>query len=198
MDIPTFLTHLRTHGELCTVPNISDKTAQFLKDIIRISGVKNLLEIGTANGYSTINLAEAIRENNGYILTIDHSLPSYNQAVANIKMVGMDDIVTLVFANAIEYIPMITDTTFDMLFIDGHKRRTIEFFRRAYPLLRDGGVVIIDDVIKFAHKMSNFYEFLEENNVDYSVLKIDEDDGVIMIVKIGKNKNIPLSIGGEG
>jgi len=190
MDIPTFLAHLRTHGELCTVPNISDKTAQFLGDIVRISGTKHLLEIGTANGYSTISLAQAIRENGGKILTIDHSLPSYNQAVANIKMVGMDDIVTLVFANAIEYIPTITDTTFDMLFIDGHKRRTIEFFRLAYPLLRDGGVVIIDDVIKFAHKMSNFYEFLEENDVDYSVLKIDEDDGVIMIVKTGKNKTI--------
>jgi|GEM_PF-6384002 len=46
--------------------------------------------------------------------------------------------------------------------------------------------------------MSNFYEFLQENNVDYSVLKIDEDDGVIMIVKTGKNKNIPLSTSGEG
>lgn len=104
----------------------------------------------------------------------------------------MDDIVTLVFANAIEYIPTISDMIFDMLFIDGHKRRTIEFFQSAYPLLRDGGVVIIDDVIKFAYKMSNFYEFLEQNQVEYSILKIDEDDGVIMIVKTEKNKNISL------
>ncbi len=47
--------------------------------------------------------------------------------------------------------------------------------------------MIIDDVIKFAHKMSNFYEFLAEQHIEYSVLKIDEDDGVIMIVKTPKN-----------
>lgn len=183
MDIQKFLTELRKHGLENTVPNISDENAQFLKDMIHIGGVKNLLEIGTANGYSTIHLSMALRENGGKITSIDYSLPSYNEAVENIKAVGMDDIATLIFGNALVELPKLPEKSFDMIFIDGQKKRTIDFFRLSYPLLRDGGFFIIDDVIKFSEKMSSFYEFLAQEKIAHSILKIDADDGVMLIVK---------------
>lgn len=42
---------------------------------------------------------------------------------------------------------------------------------------------MIDDVIKFRHKMENLYEYLGENNIVYEILQIDEDDGIMMIQK---------------
>lgn len=186
MDIESFLIGLRKHGRENTIPNISDANAQFLKDMVRIGKVKNVLEIGTANGYSTIHLSMALRENNGKLTSIDYSLPSYEEAVENIKQTGMDDIATLIFGNALVELPKLPKESFDMIFIDGQKKRTIDFFQLSYPLLRDGGFFIIDDVIKFAEKMSSFYEFLREKQIAHSILKIDEDDGVMMIVKSGK------------
>lgn len=183
MDIQQFLIELREHGLRNTIPNISDKNARFLQDMVHIGRVKNLLEIGTANGYSTIQLGLALRKNGGRLTSIDYSLPSYNEAVENIKKIGMDDIATLIFGNALEELPKLPEASFDMIFIDGQKKRTLDFFQLSYPLLRDGGFFIIDDVIKFSEKMSSFYAFLEEQKIPHSILKIDEDDGVMMIVK---------------
>lgn len=182
-DITNFLLELRKHGLANTIPNISDENAQFLKDMIHIGGVKNLLEIGTANGYSTIHLCLALRKNGGKITSIDYSLPSYNEAVENIKQTGMDDIATLIFGNALIELPKLPVASFDMIFIDGQKKRTLDFFQLSYLLLKDGGVFIIDDVIKFAEKMSSFYEFLAEQKIAHTILKIDADDGVMLIVK---------------
>jgi predicted O-methyltransferase YrrM len=183
MDIQKFLLDLRAHGLANTIPNISDENARFLQDMIHIGGVKKLLEIGTANGYSTIQLCLALRKTGGNLTSIDYSLPSYNEAVENIKKTGMSDIATLIFGNALVELPKLPEESFDMIFIDGQKKRTIDFFQLSYPLLKEGGFFIIDDVIKFSTKMSNFYEFLEQEKIAHSILKIDEDDGVMLIVK---------------
>ena len=183
MDISQFLTELRKHGLANTIPNISDKNAQFLKDMIHIWRVQTLLEIGTANGYSTIHLWLALRANGGHVTSIDYSLPSYNEAVENIKKVEMEDIVTLIFGNALIELPKLPQESFDMIFIDGQKKRTIDFFELSYPLLKSGGFFVIDDVIKFSEKMSSFYEFLAEKKIPHTILWIDEDDGVMLIVK---------------
>ncbi len=183
MDIQQFLIQLREHGVKNTIPNITDKNAQFLGDMIRIGNVQNLLEIGTANGYSTIHLCLALRENGGKLTSIDYSLPSYNEAVENIKEAQVDDIATLIFGNALVELPKFREKSFDMIFIDGQKKRTLDFFELSYPLLKDGGFFIIDDVIKFSEKMSSFYAYLNEKKIPHSILKIDEDDGVMMIVK---------------
>lgn len=185
MDIEQFLSDLRKHGIENTIPNISDENARFLQDMVHIGGVRNLLEIGTANGYSTIQLGLALRKNGGKLTSIDYSLPSYDEAMENIKTVAMEDIVTLIFGNALVELPKLPKESFDMIFIDGQKKRTIDFFQLSYPLLRDGGFFIIDDVIKFKEKMSNFYEFLEQEKIPHSILKIDADDGVMLIVKNG-------------
>lgn len=183
MDITNFLEQLRSHGLANTIPNISDKGAQFIKDMIHIGKVKNLLEIGTANGYSTIQIGLALRGTDGHITSIDYSLPSYNEAVENIEKAGMNDIATLIFGNALEELPKLEKESYDMIFIDGQKKRTIDFFRLSFPLLKNGGFFIIDDVIKFSGKMSSFYEFLKQQKIPHSILWIDEDDGVMLIVK---------------
>jgi predicted O-methyltransferase YrrM len=183
MDITQFLEELRHHGIEDNIPNITDKNAQFIKDMIRIGRVKNLLEIGTANGYSTIHIGLALRETGGKLTSIDYSLPSYNEAVENIAKTWLDDIATLIFANALDELPKLESESYDMVFIDGQKKRTLDFFRLAYPLLKTGGFFIIDDVIKFSEKMSSFYEFIEQQTIPHSILWIDEDDGVMLIVK---------------
>ena len=112
----------------------------------------------------------ALRENGGKMTSIDYSLPSYNEAVENIKAVGMDDIATLIFGNALVELPKLPKESFDMIFIDGQKKRTIDFFQLSYPLLKEGGFFIIDDVIKFSEKMSSFYEFLAQEKITHSIL----------------------------
>jgi len=65
-----------------------------------------------------------------------------------------------------------------MVFIDGQKKRTLDFFELSYPLLKNGGFFIIDDVIKFSEKMSSFYEFLAEQKIAHTILQIDADEAL--------------------
>jgi hypothetical protein len=62
-------------------------------------------------------------------------------------------------------------------------RRSKDFLELSLPKLKNWWVIIIDDVIKFRHKMIWLWEYLEEKKINFNVLPIDEDDGVMMIVK---------------
>jgi len=57
MDREEFLRELKIYGEENDIPNISRENAKFLRELIRKNNTQSLLEIGSANGYSTINFA---------------------------------------------------------------------------------------------------------------------------------------------
>ena len=57
-----FLKELKIYGEKNNIPNISEKNAEYLKEIIRTRNIKNILEIGTANGYSSIQFASILSQ----------------------------------------------------------------------------------------------------------------------------------------
>ena len=104
------------------------------------------------------------------------------EAIENIRQVGLDTITTLILGNALDEIPKLNES-FDFVFIDGMKRRTVDFLSLVWDKVESWGVIIIDDVIKFRDKMVWLYEYLEANNIAFNTIPIDEDDGVIMIIK---------------
>lgn len=118
----------------------------------------------------------------GVIETIDFSEKSFKDAKKNIETVDLQEIIKQYFGNALEILPNL-EKTYDFIFIDGMKRRTKDFFELSYPLLSNGGIMIIDDVILFREKMENLYRFLQQENIIYNVIPIDVNDGVIMIIK---------------
>lgn len=62
MDREEFLKDLKTYGLKNNIPNISLENAQFLREILKKKQVKNILEIGSANGYSTIHFASELEK----------------------------------------------------------------------------------------------------------------------------------------
>lgn len=87
MDRNTFLRNLKKHGIENDIPNISEKNAYFLRTMLEKNQVKNMLEIGTANGYSTIQFADILEKNTGHITTIEFSENSYQKAKENFESV---------------------------------------------------------------------------------------------------------------
>jgi predicted O-methyltransferase YrrM len=82
-----FLKELKTKGEAEDIPNISLVNALFLRKLLRDTSGKNMLEIGTANGYSTIHFADELEKIGGHITTIEFSENSYHKAMENFKEV---------------------------------------------------------------------------------------------------------------
>ena len=95
----------------------------------------------------------------------------------------MQDKINQIWWNALDEIPKLPDDFFDFIFIDGMKKRSVDFLKLSLPKLKKWWFIVIDDVIKFKEKMVWLYPFLEENNIVYNVIPIDLDDGILMIVK---------------
>ena len=101
----------------------------------------------------------------------------------NIKNVNLDNTIDLILWNALDEIPKLKNNFFDFIFIDWMMRRTKDFLELSWPKIKTWWIIIIDDVIKFKDKIVWFYEYLEENNINYNVLPIDIDDWIMMIIK---------------
>jgi predicted O-methyltransferase YrrM len=185
-----FLIKLRQYWIENTVPNVSDVNVKFLRDLIKISGTKKMLEIWTANWFSAINFAYELEKVNWELITIDFSSKSYEEALVNFKEAQVEKTIKAILGNALDEIPKLENNYFDFVFIDGMMRRSKDFLELSLPKLKKGGIIIIDDVIKFKAKMVWLWEYLEEKKISYNVLPIDKDDGVMMIIKWWNKENI--------
>jgi NADPH-dependent curcumin reductase CurA len=67
------------------------------------------------------------------------------------------------------------------------KRRSVDFLDLVWEKTKINGLIIIDDVIKFSEKMKGLKEFLEKNKINYNIIPIDVDDGIMMIIKEKEN-----------
>lgn len=182
MDIKEFLNELKKHGLKNDIPNISETNATFLKDLIHIKKAKNILEIWTANGFSTINLALATLPFWWKVTTIEFSEKSQKDALENFKKAEVDTYITSLLWNALDIIPTLTEK-YDFIFIDGMKKRSLDFYLLCEKKAKKWTIIIIDDVIKFRHKMENLYTYFEENNISHNIIPIDNDDGILMTIK---------------
>lgn len=94
----------------------------------------------------------------------------------------------IVCSNPSSVILDVPQERFDCIFIDGAFRMTREFFDLSWPLLVPGGLIILDDAIKYRWKMDGFHEYLEEQGIAYQLVQTDEDDGVMIINKPMNNE----------
>lgn len=170
---------LKKHWEENNIPNISFQTVELLEKIILKNNYKNILEVGTANGFSSICFAK-ILQNSGKITTIEFSKLAHEAAKKNFEDFGVSEIIDAKLGNAIDIIPTL-EQKYDFVFIDGMKKRSLDFFLLAQEKILPGATIIVDDVIKFRHKMENFYEYLAEKNISYDIIEVDGDDGIMII-----------------
>ena len=179
-NISLFLEEIYKKGQRDNVPNISQANARFLREIIQKNKIQNMLEIGTAHAYSTLHFAEELQYSWWKIDTIDVSQVAYEVAQEHIERSGLSESITQYFWDALEIIPLLEES-YDFIFIDGLKQASLDFLKLSLTKITSWGIIIIDDVIKFRHKMENLYTYIEENQINHSIVPIDEDDGVMII-----------------
>lgn len=211
------------------IPNISWDTASFLIDTLQSRDISQILEIGPANGFSTMMLSLACPT--AHITSIEFSRHAFEELRHNIQIFNkmtndewqmmneggfspadfppkvtspffQEEIeqFSLYYGDARELLPAfltgkgevelphpksliknVPKRSFDCIFIDGAFRMTREFFDLSRPLLTPGGLIILDDAIKYRWKMEGFHEYLEEQGIQYQLVQTDPDDGVMVI-----------------
>jgi predicted O-methyltransferase YrrM len=176
----TYLRTLKTSSLARNIPNISEQNAEFIKEILRTRKLRHLLEIGTANGYSALQFSIAIPE--GDITTIEYAWNAHNEAVEHFKNCKVKNI-HAIWGDAKMVLPTLRSGYFDCIYIDAMKREYLRYLELSLTLATEDAIIIIDDVVKFRDKMSDFYEWLYIHKIPYTIEMTDEDDGIMILYK---------------
>lgn len=183
MSIQSYLSSLKQSGIERKIPNISEANALFITSLIREKKPKHLLEIGTANGYSTLCFAQTLKEIwEGDIVTIEHTPSAFEEAKTHFSACDMDSYIAPLLWDALTIIPTLPDRKYDFIFIDAMKKSYLDYFLLIQTKLQKPATIVIDDVKKFRHKMENLYTYLDEHSILHTLHEVDEDDATMVIV----------------
>jgi predicted O-methyltransferase YrrM len=129
---------------------VSSVQGKFLHLLARILGARNILEIGTLGGYSTIWMARALPEG-GRIITLEADPTHADVAKKNFARAGVESKVELRLGKALDTLPQVAADgrgPFDLFFIDANKSNMPEYFEWSLKLARKGSVIIADNVVR--------------------------------------------------
>lgn len=125
---------------------VSPQMARLLYLLVRISGARRVLEIGTLAGYSTIWLARGVGPE-GSVVTLEHNPRHAEIAANNLRRAGVADRVEIVVGAALETLPGLAGD-FDLVFVDADKENNSAYLNWAIRLGRPGTVIVIDNVVR--------------------------------------------------
>jgi len=191
----TMLRELREYAKEENVPIMQDQGIDFLTTFVIKHQINNVLEIGTAIGYSAISMALANPKLK--VTSIERDEARYLEAVKNIKKFNLEDRITLLFNDALE---VKLEDEYDLIFIDAAKGQNKNFFDKFEKLLSNDGFIITDNMnfhgyvdkdekeIKsrnlrgLVRKIKEYKVFLEENE-DYKTKFYEIGDGIAVSTK---------------
>jgi len=130
--------------------NVSPGQGKLLQVLAKIQGARNILEIGTLGGYSTIWLARALPAG-GRLITLEFDPKHAEVAGANLARAGLAEVVALRLGRALDILPQLAAEgrgPFDLIFIDADKPSTADYFAWALRLSQRGSLIIVDNVVR--------------------------------------------------
>ncbi|MBC3841551.1 O-methyltransferase [Streptacidiphilus sp. 4-A2] len=129
---------------------VSAPQGKLLQLLAVVRGARNILEIGTLGGYSTIALARALPEG-GRLVSLEFSAKHAEVARGNIAAAGLADRVEVRVGAALDSLPQLQADglgPFDLVFIDADKVNNAAYVRWALELARPGTLIVVDNVVR--------------------------------------------------
>ena len=180
------------------VPIITDEVLNYMIFTARNIKARNILEIGTATGYSGLFLAQIANENSGFLTTMEIDEIRYGKAVENFKKLGLFEKNKMIFGDALKEIPKLDkNMKYDFIFIDASKGQYLKFFEMSYELLNENGIIFIDNLMfrglvatdkeeipkRYKTIVKRLKEFIEKLNEEYNFVLLPFGDGVGIVKK---------------
>ncbi|MDD2435461.1 MAG: O-methyltransferase [Bacilli bacterium] len=183
------LENIEDYARINKIPIMEKDGIEFLIKCIKDNKISTILEIGSAIGYSAIQMA--LVNSNVLVTTIERDTDRYNEAVKNIKYFKLNDQIEIINDDAFK---VLIDQKYDLIFIDAAKGQYIKFFEKFKNNLNENGVIISDNlhfhglvnskekiesrnVRGLVRKLRNYIDFLK-NNEEFDTEFVDIGDGI--------------------
>jgi len=159
--------------------NVERETGRFLALLVRATNARELLEIGSSNGVSTIWLAAAARQNGGRVTGTEILPERAAEANRNLADAGLDAVAQVVAGEARATVASLPGP-FDLVFIDAEKDDYVHHLETVVGQVRPGGLILADNVI--SHDLSAYQAMLRSRR-DVETVTVPIDRGVEFTVK---------------
>ena len=166
---------------------IDPSQCYFLHLIIKISNIKNALEIGTFTGLSTLSISLALPDD-GKLIALDKNEETNKVALNFFKKANQDHKIKTIVKPALKSLDELKNNKFDMVFIDADKMNYKEYYERSLKLINKNGLIIIDNVLWHG-------EVADEENLDKYTVNIREFNEHVSKDKRVEQIIIPLGDG---
>lgn len=164
------------------LPIVGQRKGRILRDVVREHKPKRVLEVGTLVGYSAITLGMEMEEGSD-IVTIEYDEDEAQEARENIAEAELRVNVKVIVGDALEIIPEL-EGVFDMVFLDAAKHQYLEYLMLAEGMLREGGVVVADNVGFMSRSMRGYLDRVRNSGEYKSRFVRSNGDGLEISVKI--------------
>ncbi|MBE5956470.1 MAG: O-methyltransferase [Lachnospiraceae bacterium] len=188
---------IETKAREDNVPIIRKETKELLKTLLRIKQPKRILEVGTAVGYSALYMKEHVSPDTE-LITIENYPPRIEEASSNFQKWDKNKKITLIPGDA-AFVLKELEEPFDFIFMDAAKGQYIHFLPDIIRLLKQGGILLSDNVLqdgdiiesRYAIKRRNHtihsrmreYLYVLKNSKEFTTSIIPIGDGVALSVK---------------
>lgn len=183
------------YAETNRVPIVSQDVARFIELLLKIINPKNILEIGSAIGYSSLIMSKASDAN---ILTIEKDEETFKVLKENLKKYDTDNKIKAINDDAINTLKsMDKEEKFDFCFIDANKSQYEEYLNLVYDLTRDNALILIDNILfrgfvakdednkRYRTIIKNLKKFIEDVKSDkrFTASLLTVHDGLLLLRK---------------
>lgn len=162
--------------------NITRDTGEFLSVLIRATKARQILEIGTSNGYSTLWLAEAALALGGHVTTVELSDFKQQLAAKNFERSALSPAITLVQGEAGQFLQNASDSSYDLVFLDSERSEYPGWRANLKRILREGGLLVVDNATSHAGEMAPFVKLINADG-DFTCCTVPVGNGEFLATR---------------
>jgi predicted O-methyltransferase YrrM len=144
--------------------NLEPATARLLALLVRATGARDVLELGTSNGYSTLWLADAVRDTGGTVVSVELDRDRSRTAAANLARAGLAAHADLRVQDAGDALAAAPAGSVDLLFLDAERPHYVGYWPHVLRVLRPSGLLAVDNVVSHAHELEEFTALVEADS----------------------------------
>jgi predicted O-methyltransferase YrrM len=162
--------------------NIDPNAGQVLQALIHAQKPKEILEIGTSNGYSAILMGKIASQYGGKITTIEFFEERAQLATENIANEKLSETITILPGDAMEILPRLVaeKKKYQFIFLDANKEEYVLYFKNAMQMIEPRGIIVADNTISHAKKLTEFFTAVQEEPRAH-VLELSIGTGLFVI-----------------